>query len=145
MFCFMIVFCRLTPGLLKLYSREALKWKKELSPFLWNWPIKPHSSTESQNCCCGEVPQRPRCVSVFRKSARPHSSRGAIPGRGQRASVCASNITGETKQLVPCVAWRDSFWHAWRPASSQPKHFKWVISERQLCCAGPQTKPCLSE
>ena len=26
----------------------------------------------------------------------------------------------QTKQLVPCVAWRDSFGHAYRPTSSQP-------------------------
>lgn len=83
-----------------------------------------------------------------REPAWLNSSSGAIAGHGQWASFVPTTVARQTKQLVPCVAWRDSFWHAQHPASSQPRHFKWVISESQLRLltealwyASPQTKP----
>lgn len=86
--------------------------RKKLSPLLWNWPIKLHSSKESSNCHCSEVAERQRCSQFcrntrLRKPARLNSSSGAIAGHGQGASLCANNSSSgnQTVDAMCCMAW----------------------------------------
>lgn len=50
------------------------------------------------------------------------SAHHPVPSRvmGSGHHLVPRGAARQTKQLVPCVAWRDSFGHAYRPASSQP-------------------------
>lgn len=50
------------------------------------------------------------------------STHHPVPSRvmGSGHHLVPRGAARQTKQLVPCVAWRDSFGHAYRPASSQP-------------------------
>lgn len=110
--------------------------KKELSPFLWNSPIRLHSSTESINCHCGDF-QRDSAARRARTGASESLNVSAyhpVPSRvtGRVHHFVPTTVARQAKQLVPCVAWHDSFWHAWHPTSSQPSLYKWLISESQL-------------